>query len=66
MSKVSKTGVLLGAVFLALAAIACGGEATQPASDAAAADVESKSETYDGPIIRESMKQLAIRAVERN
>ena len=66
MKQVFKTGILLVFGLLALAAIACSGEATQPASDSAATDVEGKPAIYEGPIFRDSMKQLAIKASHRN
>ena len=66
MKKVFKKGIFLVFGLLALAAIACGGESTQPASDSPATNVETEPAIYDGPIFRDSMKELAIRVSHRN
>jgi hypothetical protein len=58
--SVLRTTVSLGVGILVLVAIACG------STDSAATDVESDSASYDGPIFRDSMKELAIRAAGRN
>ena len=43
-----------------MVAIACG------SADSETTDVENDPASYDGPMIRESMKQLAIRAAGKN
>ena len=55
-----KTLVFSGVKILALAAVAYGG------TDSAGTDSEANTESYDGPMISESMNQLAIRASTRN
>ena len=58
--SVFRTTVSLGIGILVLLAIACG------SADSETTDVENDPASYDGPMIRESMKQLAIRAAGRN
>ncbi len=58
--SVLRTTVSLGIGILVLLAIACG------SADSQTTDVENDPASYDGPMIRESMKQLALRAAGRN
>ena len=59
-ASVLRATVSLGIGILVLVAIACG------SADSETTDVENDPASYDGPMIRESMKQLAIRAAGRN
>ena len=58
--SVFRTTVSLGIGILVLLAIACG------SADSETTDVQNYPASYDGPMIRESMKQLAIRAAGKN
>lgn len=58
--SVLRMTISLGIGILVLAAVACG------SSDSVTTDVVSDPASYDGPIFRESMKELAIRAETRN
>ena len=66
MKKVFRTGMVLVFGILALAAIACGSDAKQPPSDSSGTAFESGPAIYDGPVFRESMTSLAIKAAGRN
>ena len=58
--SVLRMTISLGIGILVLVAVACG------SSDSVTTDVVSDPASYDGPIFRESMKELAIRAETRN
>ena len=58
--SVLRMRISLGIGILVLVAVACG------SSDSVTTDVVSDPASYDGPIFRESMKELAIRASTRN
>jgi hypothetical protein len=60
MNKVLRNGVLLGIGLLTLAVIACSSEASPSASDSAVTNVEEESANYDGPILRDSLKNRTI------